>query len=151
MVLLCEKLGFTSRRRHTDWGQMRGDMWNGRQFWLCAKRHDVMTYRGMEVTCSSKTSVDLQRTTRRYIPEVSTLQYYNWLFGYFITLNFQISPPVNLTPFRIQSTYPISYLILSFHLCRDVPSDLFPSGFPARALYALSLPCVLYALPFHLP
>jgi hypothetical protein len=27
----------------------------------------------MEATCSSETSVDIQRTTRRYIPEDSTL------------------------------------------------------------------------------
>jgi hypothetical protein len=33
----------------------------------------------MEVICSSKTSVDLQWTTRRYIPEDSTLQTYDRL------------------------------------------------------------------------
>jgi hypothetical protein len=30
----------------------------------------------MEATCSSETSVDFQRTTRRYVPEDRTLQYF---------------------------------------------------------------------------
>jgi hypothetical protein len=31
----------------------------------------------MEAICSSETSVDTQRTTRRYISDIDTLHYYN--------------------------------------------------------------------------
>jgi hypothetical protein len=41
-----------------------------------------------------------------------------------------------------------SILIISSHLLLSLPSDLFPSGYPAKTLYAALLsPCVLRAPP----
>jgi hypothetical protein len=49
--------------------------------------------------------------------------------------------------------YPISVrsiLILSTHLRRDLPSSLFPSGFPTNILYAFLLDPIRATRPIHL-
>jgi len=44
--------------------------------------------------------------------------------------------PAQSGPYPPHSTSWRSTLILSSHLCRGLPSGLFPSGFPTRTLYA---------------
>ena len=43
-----------------------------------------------------------------------------------------------------------STLILSFHLCLGLPSCLFPSGFPTKALYAALLSSIRATCPAYL-
>jgi hypothetical protein len=56
----------------------------------------------MEAICSFETSVDTQRTTRRYIPEDGTLQYLQMfvlVFGIFPSfLNFYVFQKFGLPP-----------------------------------------------------
>jgi len=42
-----------------------------------------------------------------------------------------------------------SILILSFHLCLDLPSDLFPSGFPTKTMYTPLLFPIRATSPAH--
>jgi hypothetical protein len=65
------------------------------------------------------------------------------------------SPPLVPVLSQIDPVHPIPFfiffLILLFHQCLDLPSGLFPSGFPIKLLHAfLFSPCGLHALPIPL-
>jgi hypothetical protein len=54
----------------------------------------------------------------------------------------------------VRTTHPISLrsILIFSQLRLGLPSNLFPCSFPAKTLYALLFsPCVLHALPSHLP
>jgi hypothetical protein len=79
----------------------------------------------VEAICSSETSV-LIRGTRRSIPEEDILH---------------INCCENLRSYII--------LILSFHLNLDLPSIIFPSGFPTSDLYAFFISPIRATCPIH--
>jgi hypothetical protein len=85
----------------------------------------------MKGICSSETSVDFQRTTRRYIPEDGTLQ-----LSYSVYLG-------------NACFYGPQRLFISGHY--PVKSAVCPLGFPSKNVHAfLVFPCMLRAPPCHL-
>jgi hypothetical protein len=77
----------------------------------------------MEAICSSETSVDFQRTTRRYIPEDSTLHY-------------SVPDPHKFNPTLSWDFCTINIIIIP-HLFLDTPCNIFRPDFSTKVLHAL--------------
>jgi hypothetical protein len=100
----------------------------------CFHACSAYSFRKMEAICSSETSVDFQRTTRRYIPDDSTIR-----------LLFCLQEPAtgpypapDESPFTpSQPMFSRCILIVSFHLRLGPSSGLLPSGFRTKTSHAL--------------
>jgi hypothetical protein len=58
--------------------------------------------------------------------------------------------PSQIDPVHSIPSYLRSFLILSTHLCLDLPSGLFPSGFPTNILYTFLFSPIRATYPANL-